>query len=156
MRSLLTTTLLIFFAFTAQAQNDISFQDSIPQMIQLDAKSFCASLDKKIPDARFMAAYAMAHGAKGLLEPQDYKNQSGYMKINKLGSHNYDTVIDFYYNPAGFVPSEADLNSYWLWTSSHGPHNIDFAYVFNLKTGKFDFDARMQKNGVRCIAIDTH
>ncbi len=154
MRLLLSTIFLLLFTMNTHA--DISIQDSIPQMIQLDAKSFCATLNKKIPDARYMAAYAMAHGAKGLLEPQDYTNQPGYMKVNKLGSHDYNTVIDFYYNPSGFVPSETDLNSYWLWTTSHGPHNIDFAYVFNLKTGKFDFDARIQKNGARCIPIEAY
>ncbi len=153
---LFTAALYIIFAFALKTQADIYIQDSIPQMIQLDGKAFCASLDKKMPDARYMAAYAMAHGAKGILEPKDYTNQSGYMKINKLGSHDYNTVIDFYYNPSGFVPSETDLNSYWLWTTSHGPHNIDFAYVFNLKTGQFDFDARIQKNGVRCVPMDAY
>lgn len=51
----------------------------------------------------------------------------------------------------GFVSVESGIQMPWLWSASYGPHNIDFVYVFNLKTGEFDFDARIMKNGTRCI-----
>ena len=121
-----------------------------PQYTHPAAKSYCESLNKRLASSREMAKFALDHGALGILEPSQYKNQPGYMAINKTIA-NYNAELDFYFNPEGYVSAEPDIRSPWLWTSSYGPHNIDFAYVFNLKTGEFDFDARIQKNGVRCV-----
>ncbi len=140
----LSLTALTAFTFKPQLDSDI------PQYTHPDAKSFCESLGKKLPSSREMAKFAMDHGAVGILEPSQYRNQSGYMAINRTTA-NYHAELDFYFNGDGYVSPEPDSQAPWLWTSSYGPHNIDFVYVFNLRTGEFDFDARIMKNGARCI-----
>ncbi len=124
--------------------------NSDPQYTHVNAVSFCESLGKRLATSREMAQFAIDHGATGILEPNKYNGQSGYQEIRRTTA-NYNAETDFYYNSKGYVSPEPDTNPPWLWTSSYGPHNIDFAYVFNLKTGKFDFDARVMPNGVRCI-----
>lgn len=122
---------------------------SIPQYTHPAAKSFCESLGKRLPTSREMAQFGMDHGARGLLEPADYKGQDGYSEIRRTTA-DYHAELDFYYSSEGYVSPEREETKPWLWTSSYGPHNIDFAYVFNLETGAFDFDARIMLNGVRC------
>ena len=123
---------------------------SDPQHTHPNAVSFCESLGKRLATSREMAQFAIDHGAKGILEPAQYSGQAGYQEIRRTIA-NYNAETDFYFNFKGYVSPEPNTNPAWLWTSSYGPHNIDFAYVFNLKTGKFDFDARIMPNGVRCI-----
>lgn len=142
----------MFFLVVATYSSSVLAESKteIPQYTHPDAKTFCESLGKRLPSARELAQYAIERGAAGILEPKQYKNQDGYMPINKLVT-NYTTELDFYYNPDGYVPTENDVKKAWLWSASYGPHNIDFVYVFNLKSGEFDFDARIMKNGARCI-----
>ncbi len=123
---------------------------SIPQYTHPNAKSFCESLGKRLPTSREMAKFATEHGARGLLEPADYKGQDGYQEIRRTTA-SYNAELDFYYSAEGYISPEREETKPWLWTSSYGPHNIDFAYVFNLETGEFDFDARIMLNGVRCF-----
>lgn len=123
---------------------------SDPQHTHPNAVSFCESLGKRLSTSREIAQFAIDHGAAGILEPNQYNGQSGYKEIRRTIS-NYNAETDFYFNSKGYVSPEPNVNSAWFWTSSYGPHNIDFAYVFNLKTGNFDFDARIMPNGVRCV-----
>ncbi len=145
---------LLFMVISFVSLTGFSFDAEVatenPQYNHPDAKSFCESLNKRLPTSREIARFAMDHGAQGILEPADYKNQPGYKKINRTIA-NYNAELDFYFNDSGYISPEADIKSPWIWTSSYGPHNIDFVYVFNLRTGSFDFDARIQRNGARCI-----
>lgn len=123
---------------------------SDPQHTHPNAVSFCESLGKRLSTSREMAQFAIDHGAVGILEPAQYNGQNGYKEIRRTIS-DYNAETDFYFNASGYVSPEPNITAPWLWTSSYGPHNIDFAYVFNLKTGRFDFDARIMPNGVRCV-----
>ena len=138
----LVVALLPGFGFAAQIS-------SIPQYTHINAVSFCESLGQRLPNSREMANFGMEHGARGLLEPADYKGQDGYREIRRTTA-DYHAELDFYYSSEGYVSHEPKETKPWLWTSSYGPHNIDFAYVFNLETGAFDFDARIMLNGARC------
>ena len=141
--SAVVTILIGFSSATQAAATD-------PQYNHVNATSYCASLGKRMATSREMAKFGMDHGAKGLLEAKDYHGQDGYQEIRRTTA-NYHAELDFYYSAEGYKTPEPEQTKPWLWTSSYGPHNIDFAYVFNLETGEFDFDARISLNGVRCV-----
>lgn len=136
--------------FTASILISSSFAADDKLANQPMAKKACLNSNESLPSAREMAAFAMSHGAVGILEPADYHNQEGFKPINKLIA-DYKAELDFYYNPTGYISPEPGLKTSWYWTGSNGPLNIDFGYIFNMKTGKFDFDARIMKNAFRCV-----
>ena len=148
---MMKTYLLLICLLVINTKNLLATEiTSIPQHTHPDAVSFCESLGKRMSTSREMALFAIDHGAAGILEPDQYNGQNGYKEIRRTIS-NYNAETDFYFNSKGYVSPEPNVDSAWFWTSSYGPHNIDFAYVFNLKTGNFDFDARIMPNGVRCV-----
>ena len=147
MKSLLLTVMVSFFTGWGSTTHAAA---SDPQYNHVGATTFCASLGKRMATSREMAKFGMDHGAKGLLEAKDYHGQEGYQEIRRTTA-NYHAELDFYYSAEGYKTPEPEQTKPWLWTSSYGPHNIDFAYVFNLETGEFDFDARISLNGVRCV-----
>lgn len=75
---------------------------SVWEMVQYDTAQYCALQGGHLPSTREFAAFAIKHGAMGILEPSQYNNQIGYLPIYRLNDQN-QVVVDLYYNQKGYV-----------------------------------------------------
>lgn len=123
------------------------------------AAEYCDSKNAHLPTSREQASFAIAFGAKGILEVSEVAKlpnaqaPEGYYFVAAINPGNIRD--DFYFSHEGYSAEEGGIIGERLWTASIVPTHPDYAHVFygdwGGGGGKREEHHRDYLNAVRCM-----
>ncbi|WP_413288345.1 hypothetical protein [Bdellovibrio sp. HCB337] len=137
-----------------------------------EALQYCKDIGGELPTARQYATLGIQLGAKGIREtsfpnlPDEIEEVE--KEIRKMRADGYEpvrkfwirengeiwwwiTVVDFYYNYAGFPEYSGDFGADSLWTYSGSIEIRQQQYIFNGPDGSFGPQFAAGQNSIRCL-----
>lgn len=114
---------------------------TVKLMMYPEAVRYCSQQGGRLPTGREFSILSINHGAAGIIERSQIKNEKEEAKILKKGyiliiqRELNGSIDEFYFSSVGYKRPQGDLGKYSFWSSSLTSDLLDMAKVYSGEIG---------------------